>query len=133
MGSKYELIYINPFEDARGSLKKIVMKSKIDVGIEEVYLLYTNQGAVRGNHFHKETVEYFTVVSGEVTVALQDADTGGIERLTMSAGDNLVLKVPAYTAHAFKNEAKQPLAMLAVSSREFNAADNDTFPMSVLK
>lgn len=132
MGNMFELIQMSPFEDKRGCLKKIVMKSKLAIEIEEVYLLYTNFGTVRGNHFHKDTVEYFAVVSGEATVALHDVNTGDSEQLKMTAGDNQVLKVPAYTAHAFKNETMQPLIILAVSSREYNALDNDTFLRSIL-
>lgn len=132
MNNGFELIRIMPFEDKRGCLKKIVMKSKLMNDIEEVYLLYTNTNNIRGNHYHKETIECFTVISGEAAIALKDLNTGNIEYLTISAEDNLVLKVPVNIVHAFKNQVHQPLIMLAVSSREYNESDNDTFPMSIL-
>ena len=132
MNTMYEVIHINPYEDKRGCLKKIVLKSNLIIDIEEVYLLYTNTGNVRGNHYHKDTVEYFTVVFGVATVALKDLITGNFEQLNISDKDNLVLKVPANTVHAFKNKDNQPLVMLAVSSREYNESDNDTYPLSIL-
>ncbi|KNY30018.1 WxcM-like domain-containing protein [Pseudobacteroides cellulosolvens] len=64
MDTRFEFISINPFRDKRGSLKKIAMKSRIGTEIEEVYVLYSNKGAVRGNHYHKETSEYFSVLEG---------------------------------------------------------------------
>lgn len=132
MNELFELIQIHPYEDKRGSLKKIVMKSKIKVGMEEVYLISTNKDSTRGNHYHRNTVEYFTVVSGTARIVLKDADNGKTEELTLSSEDNMVLYVPANTAHAFKNEKEQPLIILAVSSREYNDLDRDTFTLNIL-
>lgn len=108
------------------------MKSQLLTDIEEVYILYSNTNSIRGNHYHKKTVEYFTVVSGKATVALKDLNSGILERLIILAEDNLVLKVPVNTVHAFRNDAEQPLIMLAISSKEYNKFDNDTYTMEIL-
>ncbi|MEH7108865.1 polysaccharide biosynthesis C-terminal domain-containing protein [Bacillus sp. JJ1764] len=135
MEKGYELIPIKPFEDKRGSLKKILMKSQLKENekIEEVYLLYSEKGSVRGNHYHKKTLEYFVVVSGKAKVALKNLDTGILKELYISAEDNVVLKVPPQVVHAFKNEEAQQLIMLAISSKEYNELDTDTFPMDILQ
>lgn len=132
MNKMFELIQIHPFEDKRGSLKKIAMKSKLGINIEEVYILCTNRGSIRGNHYHKSTVEYFTVVSGTARIALKDISTGYYEELTISSEDNIVLKVPANTAHAFKNEQDEPLIIIAVSPMEYDENNTDTFLMNIL-
>ncbi|MDP4181190.1 MAG: WxcM-like domain-containing protein [Bacillota bacterium] len=132
MSNRFELIKINPFEDKRGSLKKIAMKSRMDIDIEEIYLLYSTHESVRGNHYHKETVEYFTVVSGTAKVALKDLENDNLQELNISSNDNFILKVPANIAHAFKNESEETLVILAVSSKEYNASDTDTFIMKIL-
>jgi dTDP-4-dehydrorhamnose 3,5-epimerase len=131
----YELISIKPFEDKRGSLKKIIMKSQLEENeqIEEVYVLYSEGDSVRGNHYHKKTLEYFVVVSGRAKVALKNLDTGIVDELYISAEDHVVLKVPPQVVHAFKNEEDYPLIMLAVSSKEYNKLDTDTFPMEILQ
>jgi len=131
----YELISIKPFEDKRGSLKKIIMKSQLEENeqIEEVYLLYSESGSVRGNHYHKKTLEYFVVVSGRAKMALKNLDTGIVEELYISAEDHVVLKVPPQVVHAFKNEEDYPLIILAVSSKEYNKLDTDTFPLEILQ
>lgn len=132
MDELFELISIHPYEDKRGSLKKILKRSQINVDIEEIYLLYSNENSIRGNHYHKNTDEYFTIVSGTGRIALRGVNGGQSAELTLSSGDNLVLKVPANTAHAFKSQTDQPLIMLAISSREYNELDKDTFMMSIL-
>lgn len=125
---------IIPFEDPRGVLKKIVMQSQLkNDRLEEVYLIYTLQGGVRGNHYHKVTLEYFTVVSGRAVIALKDLSTGISGRWHVSADDNKVIKVPPGVVHAFKNEAKEPLVILAVSTKEYNSSDTDTFTLTLLE
>lgn len=135
MEKGFELIRIQPFEDNRGSLKKILMKSQLKENekIEEIYVLNSEKGSVRGNHYHKKTFEYFTVVSGNAKVALKDLDTGAFEEIQISSSQNLILRVPPNVVHAFKNEEEQPLIMLAISSKEYNKLDTDTFPMEILE
>ncbi|WP_430510130.1 WxcM-like domain-containing protein [Gottfriedia solisilvae] len=135
MEKGFELISIRPFVDKRGSLKKIVMKSQLAeyIQIEEVYLLYSEKGSVRGNHYHKKTLEYFVIVSGKAKVALKNLETGTLEEINISSSDNLILKVTPYVVHAFKNEGDLPLIMLAVSSKEYNKLDTDTFNMEILQ
>ena len=135
MENWYELIDIQPFEDRRGSLKKMLMISQLkeDEKIEEIYVLFSNQGSVRGNHYHKKTLEYFSVISGKVKVALKNLGTGAFEEMILSASNNVVLRVPPNVVHAFKNEEEQPFVMLAISSKEYNKFDTDTFPMEILK
>lgn len=128
------VISLKPFKDMRGTLKKIVMKSQLEEGssIGEVYLLYTLENSVRGNHYHKETHEFFTVVSGKARVALKDIATGDYEELELLAESNQVLKVPPGVAHAFKNESSEPLVILAVSTKEYSKLDPDSFPFDIL-
>ncbi|MCW2279260.1 WxcM-like domain-containing protein [Heliophilum fasciatum] len=135
MEKGFEFLSIQPFEDKRGSLKKIVMKSQLHENehIEEVYVLYSEKESVRGNHYHKKTIEFFTVVSGIAKVALQNLTTGEKEERSISASDNLVMKVPPYVVHGFKNEGDQPLIILALSSKEYNRLDTDTFAVNILE
>jgi dTDP-4-dehydrorhamnose 3,5-epimerase-like enzyme len=130
----YELTHIRPFKDKRGCLKKMLMISQLkeDERIEEVYVLFSNQGSVRGNHYHKETLEFFSVISGKAKVALKNLETGAFEELILSASNDVILKVPPNVVHAFKNEEEEPFVMLAISSREYNKDDTDTFPMKII-
>lgn len=135
MDLAFEKIPILPFEDYRGQLKKIAQKSKLDKHkeIEEVYVLYSGKDTVRGNHFHKETVEYFTVISGEAVMALYDMEQGHLDVFTVKASDNITIKVNPNTAHAFKNELTETLIVMAVSLKEYNPQDNDTYSYHLLE
>jgi dTDP-4-dehydrorhamnose 3,5-epimerase len=132
MDRRFEIIRGESFQDKRGGLKKVAMKSRIGMDIEEVYVLNSNSGAVRGNHYHKKTIEYFTVVGGTSIFSLKDLETGDTETIKLTSEDNIIIKVPTNVVHAFKNEENDTMVMLAVSSREYNEADTDTYPMVIL-
>jgi dTDP-4-dehydrorhamnose 3,5-epimerase len=134
LNANYEQLKISPYEDYRGQLKKIAKKSMLNEGqeIQEVYVLYSNKGTVRGNHYHELTTEFFTVVSGEAKMAFSEIDKDNIEIIKIKASDNITIKVYPNTVHAFKNELEEPLIILAVSLKEYNPQDTDTFPYIIL-
>ena len=55
-------------EDNRGSLTGIINEGTW----KESNFITSKAGAIRGNHFHKETTELFFIVEGEIKVNLQD-------------------------------------------------------------
>lgn len=52
--------------DTRGTLVQLVHE-----GYEQINVLTTRAGVVRGGHYHKETVEAFFVVDGQVEIELE--------------------------------------------------------------
>ncbi|WP_152966092.1 hypothetical protein [Pseudobacteroides cellulosolvens] len=60
-------------------------------------------------------------------------ETEDFETVKISSDDNIIVKVPVNVVHAFKNDTDQPMVMLAVSSREYNPDDDDTYPMVILQ
>ncbi|WP_090438489.1 polysaccharide biosynthesis C-terminal domain-containing protein [Natronincola peptidivorans] len=134
MDKFWEFISIDPYEDQRGMLKKIVMKSQLQNSDElgEVYLLYSNPNSVRGNHYHKKSFEYFTVIGGRAKIALKGFHQDISEEFYITADDNIILKVPPFTIHAFKNEGPNQLIILAISSKEYSPADTDTYISEIL-
>lgn len=118
---------LSTFADHRGVLKKILMRKPAG----EIYLLYSNPQSVRGNHYHRETREYFVVVTGRASFVLRDVQTGREEKLTVSAEQDLLVRVEPGVAHAIKNESEELLIVLAIASREYDL--NDTFPMQLLE
>ena len=43
----------NDFEDNRGAIRDILVKEKIDF----VTIIFNKKNSVRGNHYHKKTVQ----------------------------------------------------------------------------
>jgi dTDP-4-dehydrorhamnose 3,5-epimerase len=134
MTKKYEIIRINPYKDIRGELKKIFIKSMLgsDRTIEEVYVLYTRKGAVRGNHYHKINIEFFTVIKGTATIALKDVEKGEEDIFKVSAEDDIVIKVPENVAHGFRNDGDEDLVILAAASKLYKPEDTDTYSCLLL-
>lgn len=135
MWKGYELINLKTHVDYRGQLKKIAVKSMLEQGqeIEEVYVLYSEKGTVRGNHYHEKTIEYFTVLSGEALMVFGDINLNVIETKKVKADDNQALRIDPYIVHAIKNESEEPLIVLAVSLKEYADTDTDTFPVNIIK
>lgn len=131
-GPSWELVLLTPFVDSRGALKKVLQQSRLDANIREAYLLFTRQGAIRGNHYHRSTLEYFFVVQGIAAIALQGPGEDAPRVMELAAEDNLLLKVPPGVAHALKNKGEGLLIILALSTQEYSKEDPDTFPQILL-
>jgi len=100
--------------------------------IEEIYVLHTKKGSVRGNHYHRQNVEFFTVIKGTAIIALKDIEEGEAEILKVSAGDDIVIKVPENVAHGFRNDEDEDLVILAAASKLYDPGDTDTYTFQLL-
>jgi dTDP-4-dehydrorhamnose 3,5-epimerase len=84
-------------------------------------------GVLRGLHYHRHQLDYWTVVSGRALVALVDvrpvasgtADTAPVETHDLSADAWVV--IPAGVAHGFL--ALEPLQLLYLVTNEFDNSD----------
>ena len=54
------------FRDMRGTLVQLAHE-----GYEQINVLTTRAGVIRGGHYHKETVEAFFVVDGQVEITFE--------------------------------------------------------------
>jgi dTDP-4-dehydrorhamnose 3,5-epimerase-like enzyme len=129
MAARYEIIKMDTHEDFRGELKKVFKKTMLrdHKTIEEIYVLYTNKDCVRGNHYHKQNIEFFAVLKGTATIALKDLENGEAEFIIVSGNDDIVIKVPENVAHGFRNDENEELIILAAASLQYNPEDTDTY------
>lgn len=81
------------FEDERGKIIDILEKEVI----EYVTLISSKKGAVRGNHYHKESVQYTFVLNGRLKLLTQ-MHGGEIETMIIKAGD--LVFTPPMEKHA---------------------------------
>jgi len=131
----YKTIGAQCYQDERGFIKKVWTKTTDEnmdfysktIAVGEVFLLYSKPGAVRGNHDHKETVEYFKVVKGRTTFLLSDVKGDGYEEVELDESSNDVLIVFPNTIHSFKNNTNEELIIVVVSSRGYDDKNADTF------
>ncbi len=72
-------------KDKRGKIIDLLSKEKINA----VTYLSFKKGAVRGNHFHKKTVQWAFVMSGKLLIKSQKPQSR-ITQMTIKEGDLMV-------------------------------------------
>lgn len=84
----------------------------------------------RGRHFHRRTVERFTVLSGEGVVRLRKLFTSTVVEISFGGGKQISIDIPTLWSHELVNLGRADLLVAF-----FNDAPNDfqfdTFPESV--
>lgn len=119
--------------DARGWLLKVLSGDEPELSqrLGEVYLVQAAPGEVRGNHYHRRTSEWFTLVQGTAELALRDEGSGARRVLRLSAKEPVTVHVPAGISHAFRAEAGAREGMLLVAYADERYDPADIFPVSL--
>lgn len=124
--------------DLRGSFTEIWRASSfgpLDVasaGLPEAHFVQANlsrsaKGVLRGLHYHRRQLDYWTVASGKALVALVDvrpvvADLSAhaiVETRILEAGETVT--IPTGVAHGFL--ALEPLELLYLVTNEYDGSD----------
>lgn len=80
------------FEDERGSLCQLVHQ-----GFSQYNIIFSKQGVLRGNHYHKENREAFYVISGIIHLKVEK---DGVEEL-YEFGEGDMFLIPPFVMHSF--------------------------------
>ncbi|HXC56346.1 MAG TPA: cupin domain-containing protein [Rhizomicrobium sp.] len=112
------------FSDHRGAISDIVTKENIGA----VTIITTRKGAVRGNHYHKETWQYLYVLSGKLRAVAQNPGEAPTEAILLP-GD-LILDVPNQR-HAFEGLEDSTCLVLTRGVREGDDYEKDTFRLDI--
>jgi quercetin dioxygenase-like cupin family protein len=108
------------FEDERGAIIDIVVNSPT----EYATLITSKKGAVRANHYHKDTYQYLYVLSGKLRVRGQ-MPGGPVQEAIMESGD-LILNVPE-ERHAFEALEDSAFLVLTRGPRGGDDYEKDTY------
>jgi len=84
------------FSDDRGTLFGITQGHEWN----EVNYIESKKGSIRGNHYHKETVECFFIIDGKIRVTLIDLITNSKKVFTV--GPRSIFIVKPNTLHTFE-------------------------------
>ena len=117
------------FKDKRGKIIDIFVSSPK----EHCTLVTFNKGAVRGNHFHKKTIQYTFVIEGKLLLMSQKVNQEG--KLTGNPKKKIILKNFLVVhkqnyAHAFKALKKSKVLAFADGARAGKKYEKDTFRLS---
>ena len=110
------------FIDKRGLIADIIYNTKIN----HIAYIVTKKNGIRGNHYHKKTIQYTFVLDGKIKYFFKKKTSKKISFLILKKGDLIESKFNEI--HAFKTLSKKSV-MLALSAgiRGGKDYEKDTF------
>ncbi|MBI2108836.1 MAG: cupin domain-containing protein [Parcubacteria group bacterium] len=113
------------FTDARGHIFDIVEEPLSHVG-----LITFKKGAVRGNHYHKKSIQYTYILKGKIIFVVSDKNGKNKKKFILKEG--MFSRIPSNIVHAYK--ALSPAAMLDMTTlaRGVKGYEDDTVRVKIL-
>lgn len=111
------------FEDERGNIIDI-LEGEV---IEYVTIITSKKGAIRGNHYHKESIQYTFVLKGSLQILTQMP--GEEARTTLLRTGDLVFS-PPMEKHTLVAIEDSELLILTRGPRGGNNYEKDTFRLA---
>jgi quercetin dioxygenase-like cupin family protein len=121
------LYHLKPaFQDNRGKITDIIQHTPFD----SVTIITCVKGAIRGNHFHKESIQYSYVLSGQILAYTQLPD-GPVESQHLVEGDMLEsLPLERHALYALEDSV---LLIITRGPRGGKGYEDDTFRVPPLQ
>jgi uncharacterized RmlC-like cupin family protein len=114
------------FQDQRGQITDIIQHTPFD----SVSIITCVCGADRGNHYHKESIQYTYVLSGRIRARTQSPD-GPVEVADLVVGD--LLESPPLVRHALLALEDSIVLIITRGPRGGKGYEDDTFRVSPLQ
>ncbi|MFH1780311.1 MAG: WxcM-like domain-containing protein [Candidatus Micrarchaeota archaeon] len=127
-----EIKKIEKKSDERGVLIEFLRFTEIKEREGQVYCTTSKPGVVRGNHYHTQKTEWFTIIGGKALLALKDVNTGETQEIELNSEEPVVVKIPPKVIHAIKNTGTDTLYHLAYISKTFDPENPDTIFESIM-
>jgi dTDP-4-dehydrorhamnose 3,5-epimerase-like enzyme len=113
--------------DPRGFLVELLRFKDWGIpGEGQMYVFSVEPKKRRGDHYHSRKQEWFTCVSGEVTVLLSSQD-GQNDAVCLSPEEPKIIYVAPGTSHALLNRAGQVAVVVSYGSEQHDPKDGDTY------
>ncbi|MDB2478819.1 cupin domain-containing protein [Alphaproteobacteria bacterium] len=109
------------FVDKRGSITDLLTHINVDA----ITLIESEIGAVRANHFHKETTQWTYILSGDVEYCSKDLKEEKIDRKILTKG-MIVCALP-WVAHAIRSVTYSEILIFTKGPRSGKDYELDTF------
>ncbi len=107
--------------DARGSVFEPIDAAHW-AGQQNVHVVLTEAGAIRGNHYHEHNTE-IAVVLGPALVRIREE--GKLKESVVPEGRAYRFTFPPRVSHAFQNCGQHPMLLVAFNTAAFNPACPD--------
>jgi dTDP-4-dehydrorhamnose 3,5-epimerase-like enzyme len=125
LSDRIEIIPRKRIEDSRGwFLKTLTGKEDgLPNRTGEIYTVFSERGASRGGHFHKEAREWFTLLTGKSKLHLKDTNTGELFTIELDSANPITVVIPPFVAHRFDSIDNESFLLLAYTDEIYNPAD----------
>ena len=115
------------FFDERG-----VITDLINERINHVGLITTLEGNVRGNHYHKKSIQYSYILSGKFEVLLAEINNlKRVEKIILNSGEIIIIE--PNIVHTFKAIEDSTMIDMISESRAKEGYEEDTIKGIILK
>lgn len=108
------------FSDDRGDITDLLEHAQVDA----ITMITFTEGAVRANHYHKETVQWNYLISGKILLRTK-LEGEEVEEAIMEAGD--FIETVANEQHALKALEPSSLMVFTRGPRGGKEYESDTF------
>jgi quercetin dioxygenase-like cupin family protein len=112
------------FADKRGQIFDFIEELVSHVG-----MISFKKGAVRGNHYHKKSVQYTYVISGKIAITLSDIHGKNVQHYTVRPGS--VTVIPARIVHTYEALTNAVILDLTTKTRKLDGYEKDTVRMNL--
>jgi len=109
---RYSIERLQPREDFRGVVLEPLGPDAL-CEQQNVHVVLTVPGGVRGNHYHEHGTEVLTVF-GPALVRLRDGDR--TEDVRAATGEALRITIPPGIGHAVRNTGDLPMVLVSFST-----------------
>ena len=109
--------------DARGVIIDLLEKKKINA----ITYITQKKGKIRGNHFHKKTIQWNYLIKGKIKVVTKKGNKG-MQEMILSRGDLVVTSLNE--SHAIKAIEYSEYLVFTQGPRGGKEYEKDTFRLS---
>ncbi|MBD3168418.1 MAG: hypothetical protein GF307_02970 [candidate division Zixibacteria bacterium] len=115
----------NGFFDERGwAVNPIPVKMLGNKSFGHIHITSIEPNAVRGNHYHENTIEFLSVFGGEYDFHYKE---DGMEKSRHVPADELVgIKIDSGVTHAVKNIGNNTIYIMAYYDKPYDHENPDT-------
>jgi UDP-2-acetamido-2,6-beta-L-arabino-hexul-4-ose reductase len=94
-----------------------------------VYVTAAIPGSTKGNHYHRNMGEWFTVVAGKGWLDIRHPVSNEKTSISMGGSEPCTVYVPAGYAHSITNAGEDTLVCIAWAEKEHDP--DDVYPFQV--
>jgi quercetin dioxygenase-like cupin family protein len=112
--------------DKRGTITDLMVNKNYSV----THISF-KKGAVRGNHYHKETVQHDFVLKGRLQFRMKDRKS--FERIDTIVSEGESIHIPAHNEHAYKALENSEIISICFGVRKGQDYEKDVFRLPISK